>query len=81
MIIGLSGKSGAGKDTVANFIQEQRLGGKTWDRYAFASPIKDACNLIFGWDHRHSFGHLKEVVDENFGISPRYAYQTLGTGS
>lgn len=37
------------------------------------------CNELFGWDDRHAFGDLKEIVDDYWGISPRHAYQTLGT--
>jgi hypothetical protein len=50
-----------------------------FDRYAFASPIKNAVNGIMGWDSRHSDGILKEVIDPRIGKSPRQLYQTLGT--
>lgn len=81
MIIGLAGAAGAGKDTVAQFISvnELRCHAILWQRYAFASPIKEACKRIFNWDGRHENGELKEVVDPFFGVSPRVAYQTLGT--
>lgn len=77
-IIGIHGISYSGKDTIAkNLIQI--CGKSQYERYAFADPIKFACNDIFGWNERHAFGDLKEVVDERFGVSPREAYQKLGT--
>ena len=74
-LIGLSGAARSGKDTTGAILAS-KLGYKT---YSLASPIKVVCNDLFGWDDRHSNGELKEVVDEFWGISPRYAYQTLGT--
>lgn len=79
MLVGIAGKAGAGKDTVAKIISDNNIGGRAWSRLALATPIKEACNGIFGWDDRHSYGELKEVVDPRFGISPRRAYQSLGT--
>lgn len=74
-LIGVTGAARAGKDTIAAYLVEKY----NFDRYSFASPIKTACNFIFGWDSRHSDGSLKEIVDLVWGISPRFAYQTLGT--
>lgn len=74
-LIGLAGQARSGKDTSGKILSDI-LGYPT---YSLASPIKDVCNTIFGWDERHSNGELKEVTDEFWGISPRYAYQTLGT--
>jgi len=71
MLIGLTGESRCGKDTVATMLG---LPG-----YHFAKPMKDACRIIFGWNDEHLYGDLKEVVDPNFGISPREALQTMGT--
>lgn len=75
MLIGIHGRARAGKDSIATVIKE----AFPFEKYSFAAPIKDACNLIFGWDQRHADGELKEVVDPFWGFSPRHAYQTLGT--
>lgn len=74
MIIGLTGKARSGKDTAANYLAEN-----SFEHYWFSKPMKDACRAIFGWDDRHLYGDLKEVVDARFGCSPRQALQTLGT--
>ena len=76
MIIGLCGRAGAGKDLVAKIVTENH---PDYKQYALAQPIKEACNMLFGWDERHSYGELKEVEDPFWGFSPRHAYQTLGT--
>lgn len=78
MIIGMVGKARSGKNTVADMIQE-RIGNDHIKQYAFANPIKDAVNQLFEWGDAHSDGDLKEVVDPDWGFSPRHAYQTFGT--
>jgi hypothetical protein len=75
MLIGLTGKARSGKDTVAGYLNNKHM----FSHYWFSKPMKDACRTIFGWDDRHLYGDLKEVVDPVYGISPRVALQTLGT--
>lgn len=74
-LVGICGAAGAGKDTVADRICQHHK----FTKYSFAHPIKEACKQIFGWDERHLFGELKEVIDPQYGVSPRQALQTLGT--
>lgn len=71
MLYGLTGEARCGKDTVAKMLNIPE--------YHFSKPMKDACRIIFGWNDEHLYGELKEVVDPNFGVSPREALQTLGT--
>lgn len=76
-VIGIAGPAGAGKDTVADMLQ---LYHRPAAKLAFSDPLKEACSSIFGW---HSTAmedrHAKEEIDPRFGVSPRYAMQTLGT--
>lgn len=63
-LIGLSGKARSGKDTFGKELVKNSSMG--WGDgppycYALASPIKKIINNLFGWDERHSEGHLKEV--------------------
>ena len=74
-LIGLTGKARSGKDTVGSYLAEEH-GYRT---YAMASPIKEACRVMFGWDDRHLHGDLKEVIDPVYGVTPREAMQKLGT--
>lgn len=76
MLIGLVGKKGVGKDTVADYIVQQH----GFVKRAFADPIKEACTIIFQLaPEQLSDRLLKEKVDERFGMSPRKMMQWLGT--
>lgn len=76
MILGFTGPARSGKDTAAEYILKWYSGFK---RFAFADVMKGYVNNMFGWDERHSYGELKEVVDVEWGFSPRRAYQLFGT--
>ena len=75
MLIGITGKAGSGKDTVADYICDNY----GWVKYSLASPIKRGICAIFGWDDSmFQNRELKESVTEH-GKSPRQMAQTLGT--
>jgi hypothetical protein len=74
MIIALVGKKRAGKDTVANYLQ-QRL---NFVRYGFADPIRNMCKDIFLWNDDWIENH-KEEIDYRWGISYRQVAQKIGT--
>lgn len=77
-LIGIHGLLNSGKDTVADYLQQLHPGA--WNRYAFAKPIKEACNALFGFTpERFESRVLKEQVDSYWGFSPRRAMQLLGT--
>ena len=76
MIIGITGRAGAGKDTVADILK-RTYPVATW---AFAFPIKRMLNTILdvsidAWKDRE----WKEAVLPSIGYSPRKLAQTLGT--
>jgi hypothetical protein len=75
MLIGLTGKAGAGKDTVGDFLC-WKFGFAT---YAFAHPLKAGCMVMFGLSKEQCFGAEKEIVDEDIGMSPRRILQLAGT--
>ena len=58
MLIGITGKAGAGKDTVGAILKDKL----NMDTYAFARPLKNTINTLFSWDDRHAYGILKEEV-------------------
>lgn len=58
MIIGISAPARSGKTTFATMLSD--ITG--YQQYALAEPIKVMMNALFGWDIRHSEGHLKEEV-------------------
>lgn len=79
LLIGLTGKAGAGKDTTADIIEEQ-LGKENVFRISFAQPIRDMLKAAFPiLTDEHFYGKLKEEVIPNLGKSPRQLMQTLGT--
>lgn len=75
-LIGITGKAGSGKDTLADAAVLEFGAVK----YNFAIPIKQALNAMFGWtmedwDNRE----WKEEPIAWLGKSPRQLAQTLGT--
>jgi hypothetical protein len=74
-LIGIAGRKRAGKDLVGQYLGYE-FG---FSRLAFADPLKEAAKIIFGWNEDHVNGDLKEVVDEFWGFSPRWALQRMGT--
>ena len=75
-LIGLAGKAGAGKDTVADYLWEKEGAIKI----AFADALRAAACSIFGLDHRNFLDRdLKEAEVEYWGMTPRRMLQLLGT--
>lgn len=77
MIIGLGYKKQVGKDTVGKYL----VGYYGFRRRAFADSVKSACQTLFGFtEGQMNLEHLKEEVDERWGITPRKAMQQVGSG-
>jgi hypothetical protein len=74
-LIGLSGKAGSGKNTIADHLRDQH----GYHQFAFATALKDVVGTAFAMTEDHLHGQLKEIVDPRWGISPREAMQWLGT--
>jgi hypothetical protein len=87
MIIGICGLMGAGKDTIAEHLVSKH----SYERYSWASPLKDITSTLFGWDRAMLEGttleqrEKREIKDEwwsaklNKNWTPRYALQYMGT--
>lgn len=73
MIIGITGKAGSGKDTVADFLCVER----GYSKYSWAAPIKAALAAM-GFPEPTD-RDLKEAVIPGLGVSWRHLAQTLGT--
>jgi hypothetical protein len=88
IIVGICGFIGSGKDTIADILIKER----GFIKLSFASALKDAVSIIFGWDRAMLEGatkesrELREKVDEWWSqrlsipsLTPRYVLQHLGT--
>lgn len=75
MIIAITGYKQSGKDTIADYLIKQY----GFSKKSFATPIKEAVKEVFGWSEEHVNGALKEVIDPEWGVSPRQMMQWVGT--
>lgn len=74
-LIGVMGKKGSGKDTVADYLVKNYSFSKT----AFAEPVKHISKIMFNFTDEQLYGNEKEKIDPIWGISPRDAFQKIGT--
>ncbi len=74
LLIGLSGKAGSGKSTVAD-----HLSGKGYYSLAFADVLKEVVGTAFGFTAEQLHGGLKEAIDPRFHKSPRWCLQHFGS--
>ncbi len=74
-LVGLLGTKGVGKDTVGDYLVS-RYG---YEKRAFATPIKEACAVLFQLPSARFEGDEKEVCDPEHGLSPREMMQLVGT--
>lgn len=78
-IIGISGKIGSGKDTLADFIiAELDRQGKKHDRIYFASKLKEIHGVLTG--NPAITQEQKNMFMEDFGFSAGEGLQKMGDG-
>ena len=66
MLVGFVGQIGAGKDTAADFL----VNTHGFRRDSFASSLKDAVSMIFGWDRTLIEGRTKESREWRDQVDP-----------
>jgi len=80
-IIALCGAKRSGKDVLAEHLVKKY----NYERVAFADPLKLAIKSLFNFDDdqvgigKDNGEGKKDIVDENWGITPRYVLQFFGT--
>jgi hypothetical protein len=74
-VILLTGEKQNGKDTIALHLKNKYK----YIPIALADIIKQICVLIFGFSEEQCYGSLKEKEDEFWKITPRHAFQFIGT--
>jgi dephospho-CoA kinase len=75
LLIGLTGKAGAGKDTVGNYLKANH----NFQLASFAAPLKEGVKVMFGLDNTYLEHPLKEEIIPDIEKSPRQLMQLLGT--
>lgn len=88
MVIGITGRIGSGKDTIAEYL----IANYGYQRMSYASTLKDAVAAIFHWDREMLEGstkesrEIREQVDEWWAkrldmphLTPRWVLQYFGT--
>lgn len=76
VLIGITGRAGAGKDTMADELAEKH----GFLKMPFAGPLKMAAKVLFGFsDQQMNDRELKECMNDYWGITHRSALQKLGT--
>lgn len=79
-IIGFLGKKGSGKDTCSDYITSYLSNlNITSEKVAFANPLKKATQILFQLTDDQVYGSQKEVIDDNWKITPRQIFQYIGT--
>lgn len=74
-IIGITGKKYSGKDTIANYL----VNDYWYEKMAYASPLKETCRILFGFNDDQLYGTKKEEIDERWAVAPRKVFQYIGT--
>ena len=74
-LIGIIGKKRTGKDTIGDYL----VNNNGFIKYSFANPLKYGAMEIFGFTKEQVFGDSKDVVDSNWGTTPRLILQIMGT--
>jgi hypothetical protein len=72
--VGIAGRSGAGKDTLA----ERLVVHHQFHRVAIADPLKDLAARAFDLDREQLWGARRNIVDVRWDLTPRQLYQKLG---
>lgn len=75
-LLGITGRAGAGKDTVARILAARHQ----YSIYAFATPLYEMVRAGFGIDvHQLTRAQKETPIDWLGDRSPRHLLQTLGT--
>jgi len=73
-LIVLCGQKGVGKVTLAQYLINNG-----WFSIAYADTLKEALMVLFDWDKNIFEQSSKELIDPEWGTSPRLMCQLLGT--
>ena len=75
IIVAVCGPKRSGKDTFGDYLCEHY----GFTKVAYADPIKEALKPLFGLTDKQLYGEEKETIVPEYGATPRYIMQRLGT--
>jgi hypothetical protein len=75
MLLGIVGKAGAGKDSIADHLIKEY----GFEKRSFAGPLKDMMQEFFDMTPDQLHTAQKEDIDMRYGMTPRWILQYLGT--
>lgn len=76
MIIGLGHRARSGKDTVASYL----VNNHNFIQESFAFPLKEFIGRhILGFNDKELYGNWKEVINPEWGMTPRKMLQLIGS--
>lgn len=75
MLIGIVGKAGAGKDSIADHLIKEY----GFQKMSFAAPLKSLVQDLFDMTPDQLHTEQKENIDKRYGMTPRWLLQYLGT--
>jgi len=81
MLIGITGVINSGKSYTAKLINDYLIyNNYSTEIHNLSNPIKGIAGYLFPrWNYNtHLNGELKEIVDKEYGVSPRYVQQVIG---
>lgn len=75
-VIGIIGKKESGKTTIANYLCTKY----NYILFNYGDKVKEVCKILFNFTHEQCTLHkMKETVDNVWNITPRRAFQYIGT--
>jgi len=75
LLIGVLGRKRVGKDTTADYLVNKHKFGL---KIAFATPLKDACKLLFNFTDE-DVNDKKDIINHTWGVTPRTMLKYFGT--
>ena len=80
MLIGITGIINSGKSYTAKLISDYLTHNNHFAEVrSLSDPIKGITGYLFPrWDYANLNGELKEIVDKEYGVSPRFVQQVIG---
>lgn len=77
-LIGITGNANAGKDTLADYIINNK--NNSFIKDALAKPIKDIMINQLGFTYQQCYNQqLKQTIDDFWGLTPREVMLLIGT--